>query len=129
MRKVDELTVAFTLGYLAGFRSDDAIAERGFNDGYETQLDEVFENMVTNAECAIPGVVVVAKRGDTVYHKAFGTADAAGTKPMTVDAQMRFVHKFQKILRNITRLYDTGVMSIGCYLEPKFALVNTVYSV
>ena len=49
----------------------------------------------------MPGVVVVAKRGDTVYHKAFGTADAAGTKPMSVDAQMRFVNAFQKMLTSL----------------------------
>ena len=93
--QLDELTVAFTLGYVAGIHADGAkkreVVERGLKDGYEDQLDALFENMVTNSECAIPGLVVVAKRGDTVYHKAFGSADANATKPMTVNAQMRFV--------------------------------------
>ena len=91
MSQLDELTVAFTLGYVAGIRAKKReVIKRGLKDGYEDQLDAVFENMVTNSECAIPGLVVVAKRGDTVYHKAFGSADANATKPMTVNAQMRF---------------------------------------
>jgi hypothetical protein len=49
-------------------------------------MDATFEAMLTNPKCAIPGLVVLAKRGKTVYHKAFGMADKEQNIKMEVDA-------------------------------------------
>ena len=52
-------------------------------------MDETFEGMLTNEQCAVPGLVVFAKRGSTIYHKAFGMADKENGVKMELDAQMR----------------------------------------
>jgi CubicO group peptidase (beta-lactamase class C family) len=63
--------------------------QTNLTENWELKLDKVFEGMLTNELCAIPGLVVMAKRGKNVYHKAFGMADKEKSIKMEVDAQFR----------------------------------------
>lgn len=68
-------------------------------DGFEAVLDATFEGMCTDADCPIPGLVVLAKRGEQLYHKAFGMADKEQGLPMGLDAQFRY-----ELLRHVKQL-------------------------
>ena len=56
---------------------------------YESRLDAVAETIVNNDHCPIPGLVIMARRGEDVYQKAFGYADKEAKRLMTNDAQFR----------------------------------------
>ena len=66
-----------------------AVGAKGLRPAFEAKLDAVCENMVSNGTCAIPGVVVMARRGADTYHKSFGFADKEKGTPMELDAQFR----------------------------------------
>lgn len=61
----------------------------GLKQGFEERLDIVAENIINNEKCPIPGFVVIAKRGNHNYHKAFGYSDKEKNIPMKLDSQFR----------------------------------------
>jgi CubicO group peptidase (beta-lactamase class C family) len=62
-----------------------------------------------NPVCSIPGLVVLARRGQHVYHKAFGHADMESGRRMELDAQFR-IFSMTKVLASATALalIDSG---------------------
>ena len=98
--------------------------EVGFIEGYEAKLDEVFNKLCSNGVCDIPGFVVMAKRGSSKYHKAFGSSDKEKGDKMELDAQFR-CYSMTKVI-TCTVLYmlkEKGVVdfeaSVGEYI-PSF---------
>jgi CubicO group peptidase (beta-lactamase class C family) len=61
----------------------------GLKEGFENRLDAVCEGIISNGTCAIPGLVVMARKGQDTYHKNFGMADKEKGTPMELDAQFR----------------------------------------
>ena len=53
----------------------------GLKQGFEERLDIVAENIINNEKCPIPGFVVIAKRGNHNYHKAFGKKISLDKQP------------------------------------------------
>ena len=65
------------------------INQIGLKKGFQERLDIVAENIINNEKCPIPGFVVLAKRGNHTYHKAFGYSDKEKKLPMKLDSQFR----------------------------------------
>ena len=84
-----------------------------FVKGWEAKMDAAFQGMLTNELCAIPGLVVMAKRGSTIYHKAFGMADKEEGIPMELDAQFR-CYSMTKVLTAtvLLMLEEKGVVDL-----------------
>ena len=49
-----------------------AAACLGFLPGWEEKMDQIFQELLTNETVPLPGFVAKVKRGEHVYHKAFG---------------------------------------------------------
>jgi CubicO group peptidase (beta-lactamase class C family) len=60
-------------------------ASAGLDDEFEMSMDSLLRRAVDT----LPGCVVLARRGGSSYHKAFGFADMEGRAPMTPDALFR----------------------------------------
>ena len=78
-----------------------------FCENYESLLDNHFESILKNEHLSIPGFVVLAKRGDEVYHKAFGVSDLKSGKAMQTDSMFRR-YSMTKVLTSFLalRLYE-----------------------
>lgn len=80
------------------------------------QIDAMLENAVAEGE--VPGAVaLVARNGKIVYHKAFGTADAAKQRPQQVDDIFRIASQTKAIT-------STAVMML--WEEGKFQLDDPI---
>jgi CubicO group peptidase (beta-lactamase class C family) len=78
-----------------------------FCKNYESLLDNHFESILKNDQLSIPGFVVLAKRGEEVYHKAFGVSDLKSGKAMQTDSMFR-MYSMTKVLTSFValRLYE-----------------------
>ena len=68
-----------------------------FADGFEGALSRKVEEILKDPRLQVPGVVVYARRGADVVHKAFGVADVDSGAPMTTDAVFR-MYSMTKVL-------------------------------
>ena len=59
---------------------------KGLRPGFEATLDQHFSAMLDNEKLSVPGLVVYARRGSDVYHKAFGVADLESGEAMRTNA-------------------------------------------
>jgi CubicO group peptidase (beta-lactamase class C family) len=57
--------------------------------GFESALDKHFTAMLQNSNLCVPGLVVFARRGPNLYHKAFGVSDLESGTPMRTNAMFR----------------------------------------
>ena len=93
----------------------------GLKQGFEERLDIVAENIINNEKCPIPGFVVLAKRGDHTYHKAFGYSDKEKNIPMKLDSQFR-CFSMTKVFASTTALIlkEEGLIdleaTVGSYI-------------
>ena len=91
--------------------------------GWEAELDRCFQEMVTESDdsdklLTVPGVVVFAKRGEEVYSKAFGYADAESKKEMQTDAQMRCFSMTKVMTSTVTlMLIEAGQLTLETPVE------------
>jgi CubicO group peptidase (beta-lactamase class C family) len=74
-----------------------------FCKNYESLLDNHFESILKNDQLSIPGFVVLAKRGEEVYHKAFGVSDLKSGKAMQTDSMFR-MYSMTKVLTSFVAL-------------------------
>jgi len=74
-----------------------------FCKNYESLLDNHFESILKDKQLSIPGLVVLAKRGDEVYHKAFGVSDLKSEKTMQTDSMFR-MYSMTKVLTSFLAL-------------------------
>ena len=74
-----------------------------FCKNYESLLDNHFESILKDKHLSIPGLVVLAKRGDEVYHKAFGVSDLKSKKAMQTDSMFR-MYSMTKVLTSFLAL-------------------------
>lgn len=83
-------------------------------DNYSTILDEFLSSVISNSDFAVPGLVVLAKRGDYTYHKAFGKSDIARGKLMQKDAVFR-MYSMTKVLTTTVALmlYEKGAFKLN----------------
>ena len=69
------------------------------SDSFEPAMDTVLKQ----ATETLPGVVVLAKRGDHTYHKAFGFADTETQVPMDKDTTFR-MYSMTKVMTSAVAL-------------------------
>ena len=60
-----------------------------FRPNFESILDSHFEGLLKNEQLSVPGVVVLARRGQGIYHKAFGVSNLTSGEKMQTDAIFR----------------------------------------
>ena len=85
---------------------------------YESRLDAVAETIVNNDHCPIPGLVIMARRGEDVYQKAFGYADKEAKRLMTNDAQFRCFSMTKVLTTSIAlMLRDQGLLELEAPVE------------
>lgn len=95
---------------------------KGLRPGFEATLDEHFTAMLRNEALSVPGLVVFARRGSDVYHKAFGVADLESGEPMPTNALFR-MFSMTKVLTSFValRLYEDGLFkfedAVGDYVS------------
>jgi len=82
-----------------------------FRDGYESALDEHFKSLLTGKQLAVPGLVVLARRGGECYHKAFGMNDLSQGRQMRTDAMYR-MYSMTKVMISFLalRFYEEGLL-------------------
>ena len=89
---------------------------KGLRENWEQEMDSCFSRMVDpkgGTAMPVPGVVVMARRGATMYHKAFGFADREQGQPMTTDAQMRCFSMTKVMTSTVAlMLMEKGVMRL-----------------
>lgn len=88
---------------------------RELAEGYEAELDEIFERALHHHALNIPGLVAMCRRGASVYGpKAFGFADLETSRPMKSDAMMR-MYSMTKVLTSTVALilYDRGLLKLN----------------
>jgi len=83
-----------------------------FHPDSEKILDSHFESLLRNEQLSTPGLVVLARRGQETYHKAFGVSDLKSGKTMQTDAMFR-MFSMTKVLTSFValRLYEEGLFS------------------
>eukprot|EP00039_Didymoeca_costata_P030413 m.29419 g.29419 ORF g.29419 m.29419 type:complete len:472 (+) comp8100_c0_seq2:40-1455(+) len=87
-------------------------------EGFEASLDECFDKLLKDPTVNIPGFVVKAKRGDCVYHKAFGYADKENHKEMQLDAQMRCFSMTKVLSATLAvMMMDEGLLKLSDLVE------------
>ena len=81
-----------------------------FHPDYEKILDSHFEGLLRNEQLSVPGLVVLARRGQEAYHKAFGVSDLKTGNIMQTDAIFR-MFSMTKVLTSFValRLYEEGL--------------------
>ena len=79
---------------------------------FETVLDAHFTQLVTSPTFPVPGLVVLARRGSDIYHRAFGVSDLETRAPMRTDAMFR-MYSMTKVLTSFValRLYEHGLLA------------------
>ena len=79
---------------------------------FETVLDAHFTQLVTSPTFPVPGLVVLARRGSDIYHRAFGVSDLETRAPMRTDAMFR-MYSMTKVLTSFValRLYEDGLLA------------------
>ena len=84
-----------------------------FCKDYEEILDDHFEGLLNNDNLSIPGLVVFAKRGQEIYHKAFGVSNLKSGKAMQTDAMFR-MYSMTKVLTSFIalRLYEEELFEL-----------------
>lgn len=84
-----------------------------FCKDYEEILDDHFEGLLNNDHLSIPGLVVFAKRGQEIYHKAFGVSNLKSGKAMQTDAMFR-MYSMTKVLTSFIalRLYEEELFEL-----------------
>ena len=84
-----------------------------FCKDYEKILDDHFEGLLNNDHLSIPGLVVFAKRGQEIYHKAFGVSNLKSGKAMQTDAMFR-MYSMTKVLTSFIalRLYEEELFEL-----------------
>ena len=82
-------------------------------EGFESTLDQHFTAMLENSRLNVPGLVVFARRGPDLYHKAFGVADLESGAPMQTNAMFR-MFSMTKVLTSFValRLYEEGLFGL-----------------
>jgi CubicO group peptidase (beta-lactamase class C family) len=85
-----------------------------FRDGYESALDQHFKSLLTDKQLAVPGLVVLARRGDECYHKAFGMSDLSKGRQMRTDAMFR-MYSMTKVMTSFLalRFYEEGLLDFN----------------
>ena len=85
-----------------------------FRTGYESILDEHFTSLLTDKQLAVPGLVVLARRGGEYYHKAFGMSDLSAGRQMRTDAMFR-MYSMTKVLTSFLalRFYEEGLLDFN----------------
>lgn len=110
-----------------------APAAAGMSTERLARIDAMLERAIADGE--IPGAVaLVARNGKIVYHKAFGTADAAG-RPLAKDDIFRIASQTKAITATaVMMLWEQGLFRlddpIGQYI-PAFAearVLDTLYA-
>lgn len=80
---------------------------KGFTATFEAEMDFVLNTAINHPKCRIPGVVVYCRRGQSVYHKAFGELRPGVSMPK--DAVFR-MYSMTKVLTSSVALilYERG---------------------
>ena len=99
-------------------------ANLGFSQERLERLDATFQHYA--AKGALPGgVILLARKDQVVYHKAFGYTDPANRTPMATDALFRIASQSKAIISTgILLLQEEGKLHIGDALSrfiPEFA--------
>lgn len=90
-------------------------------ENFEGVLDGHFESLLSNEQLPVPGLVVLARRGQCTYQKAFGFSDLNSGKEMQTDAMFR-MFSMTKVLTSFValRLYEEGLFDfedpVGKYI-------------
>lgn len=81
-----------------------------FHPDFEKILDSHFEGLLRNEQLSVPGLVVLVRRGQEAYHKAFGVSDLKTGSTMQTDAIFR-MFSMTKVLTSFValRLYEEGL--------------------
>jgi CubicO group peptidase (beta-lactamase class C family) len=74
--------------------------ENRLKQGFEAEIDSVAHQALKEG---LPGVVVYARRGGDVFHKAYGQANVEANKPMETDAMFR-MYSMTKVLASCVTL-------------------------
>ena len=84
-----------------------------FHPKFEKILDSHFEGLLRNEQLSVPGLVVLARRGQSRYHKAFGVSDLKSGDKMQTDAMFR-MFSMTKVLTSFValRLYEEGLFDL-----------------
>ena len=84
-----------------------------FRPNFESILDSHFEGLLKNEQLSVPGVVVLARRGQGIYHKAFGVSNLTSGEKMQTDAIFR-MFSMTKVLTSFValRLYEEGLFDL-----------------
>lgn len=82
-------------------------------EDFEGVLDSHFESLLSNGQLSVPGLVVLARRGECFYQKAFGFSDLDSGKEMRTDAMLR-MFSMTKVLTSFValRLYEEGLFDL-----------------
>jgi len=75
------------------------MSSMGFDSGFESAMDAVLQKAVAE----LPGVVVLARRGNQVYHKAFGHADLEAKRPLGLECPFR-MYSMTKVMTSALAL-------------------------
>ena len=90
-------------------------------ENFEGVLDGHFESLLSNEQLPVPGLAVLARRGQCTYQKAFGFSDLNSGKEMQTDAMFR-MFSMTKVLTSFValRLYEEGLFDfedpVGKYI-------------
>ena len=84
-----------------------------FHPKFEKILDSHFEGLLRNEQLSVPGLVVLARRGQSRYHKAFGVSDLKSGDKMQTDAMFR-MFSMTKVLTSFValQLYEEGLFDL-----------------
>ncbi|MGI9204343.1 MAG: serine hydrolase domain-containing protein [Woeseiaceae bacterium] len=110
----------------------DGLGTPGFDDTRLDRIDAAIEAEIEAGD--IPGAVaLVARDGETVYHKSFGLADIASQTPMQTDAIFRIASMTKAVTTvAIMQLYEQGLFQlndpVASYI-PAFANPQVLVSV
>lgn len=76
------------------------------------RLDAVIDRAVAD-QVVVGGVLLIAKNGETVYHRAFGLADREAKRPMREDAVFRLASMSKPVVTVAAlALVDQGILSL-----------------